>query len=136
MVLAWSHSRLLLDISTQFYRQKEQVLREKGQVLMTMQVLLQRLRIDGTQVSLKVCARAQNNIHLADREVEAHAGPLEVQQSYLLPRMIHSSESMPPPLISQMIDQIGTRVKVVAYVISVNIHNSITDKIPLLWIRN
>ena len=135
MALAWNHSRLLLDISTQSYRQKEQALREKGQVLMTMQVLLQRLRIDGTQVPLIICARAQNSIHLADREVEAHAGPLKVQQSFLPPRMIHSSDPT-PPLISQMIDQIGTRVKVVAYVISVNIHNSITDKIPSLWIRN
>ena len=74
MALAWSHSRLLLDISTQSYRQKEQALREKGQVLMTMQVLFQRLRIDGTQVPLKACARALDKIHLVDREVEAHAG--------------------------------------------------------------
>ena len=74
MALAWSHSRLLLDISTQFYRQKEQALREKGQVLMTMQVLYQRLRIDGIQVPLKACERALNKIHLAEREVEAHAG--------------------------------------------------------------
>ena len=74
MALAWSHSRLLLDISTLFYRQKEQALREKGQVLMTMQVLFQRLRIDGTQVSLKACGRALNKIRPADREAEAHAG--------------------------------------------------------------